>query len=201
MRSLAVLLVAFGLLSCHQGQGRPSGSRRGWLSVQDCRGLVLVWRRGDGFETGYAPRDVPVWARGRVRVICPGQNLAPGQALVADLCRRRQDGKYPYRVMSLRAFESAPPKGCGGAALPEIVVYVSSTCPVCRKALAYLQQRKIPFVAKDVDADPGAAAELARKAAEAGISVRGVPVFDLGGRLVQGFDPRLIEAFVGGGNK
>jgi glutaredoxin len=74
-----------------------------------------------------------------------------------------------------------------------VVVYITSTCPVCAQALSYLKSRSISFTAKDIGKDRQAALELARKAAQAGVQATGVPIFDVGGELIKGFDRRRLS--------
>jgi glutaredoxin len=78
-----------------------------------------------------------------------------------------------------------------------IILYGTAWCGACAKARAYLRQRGIAFDDKDIERDPAAAAELARKAARAGISPERVPVLDVRGTLLQGFDQRRLEALLG----
>lgn len=83
----------------------------------------------------------------------------------------------------------AEPSGGGG-----IVLYSTAWCPYCTKARNWFKARGVPFVEKDVEKSPDAAKELAAKAARSGTDVRGVPVIDVKGTLVAGFDvPRLEE--------
>ena len=71
-------------------------------------------------------------------------------------------------------------------------MYATSWCPVCTKARKFLKQQGIRYTEKDIEKDPSAAAELQAKARKAGVQPGGVPVFDVGGTLVPGFDePRL----------
>ena len=57
--------------------------------------------------------------------------------------------------------------------------------------------RKIPFADKDVEKDADAARELAAKAAKMGIPTDRVPVIDVRGRLLLGFDQARIETLLG----
>ena len=57
--------------------------------------------------------------------------------------------------------------------------------------------RKIPFADKDVERDADAARELAAKAAKMGIPTDRVPVIDVRGRLLLGFECARIEALLG----
>ncbi|HEX3698212.1 MAG TPA: glutaredoxin family protein [Polyangia bacterium] len=90
----------------------------------------------------------------------------------------------------------------GGAPLapgtkPVVTVYGTSWCGACRAARQYLSERKIPFADKDVEQDPAAARELAEKAAKLGIPTDRVPVIEVRGRLLLGFDQARIEALLG----
>ena len=189
-----------GCRGSHTRKHGPAGAALPAIEIKEGADLLFVYRSGEDFHTVTKIADVPVWARSWVRVLDPKVKGAKGGwVYVADLCHPGKGGRYPYRVVQLSTFESKGPLSCsGGGAPPKIVAYVSTTCPVCAKALAYLKSRGIPFVAKTVDKDPDAARELARKAAAAGVNVRGVPVFDIGGKLIQGFDPQVFERFAGG---
>jgi len=168
------------------------------IKVVDGAGLLFTYRTGDSFQTVDSVDKVPAWARGLVRVMDPKvRNVPAGWGYVADLCGKAKDGSYPYRAMRLSRFEKAQARSCTGATTaPKLIAYVSSTCPVCAQAEAYLKQRGIPFIARVVDKDPSAAAELAKKAKAAGVPIHGVPVFDIAGRLVSGFDPNAMAAML-----
>ena len=60
-----------------------------------------------------------------------------------------------------------------------------------------LGRRKIPFADKDIEQDADAAQELATKAAKMGIPTDRVPVIDVRGRLLLGFDKARIETLLG----
>ncbi|HXI54954.1 MAG TPA: glutaredoxin family protein [Polyangia bacterium] len=92
------------------------------------------------------------------------------------------------------------PHGDGGLApgtTPVVTVYGTSWCGACRAARQYLSERKIPFADKDVEQDPAAARELAQKAAKLGIPTDRVPVIEVRGRLLLGFDRARIETLLG----
>ncbi len=82
---------------------------------------------------------------------------------------------------------------------PPIVMYATTHCPVCTNARRWLLNQKVPYVEKDIEKDPAAAAELEQKGAAQKVSVRGVPVFDVYGTLVPGFDPGTIAALLNRG--
>jgi glutaredoxin len=98
----------------------------------------------------------------------------------------------------------APAGGDGGAGAgahfggtPVVTIYGTSWCGACRAARQYLTERKIPFADKDVERDPAAAQELADKASKLGVPTDRVPVIDVRGRLLLGFDRARIEALLG----
>jgi len=82
-------------------------------------------------------------------------------------------------------------------ATPVVTIYGTSWCGACRAAREYLTERKIPFADKDVERDPEAARELAAKASKMGIPTDRVPIIDVRGRLLLGFDRARIEALLG----
>ena len=99
---------------------------------------------------------------------------------------------------TLMAAAVAARKQRGGAeAAPsrsnDVVVYSTAWCGYCRKAKAWLTKKGIAFTEKDIEKDMDAAAELASKAAAAGVQPNGVPVIDARGTLVLGFDQARLE--------
>jgi glutaredoxin len=82
-------------------------------------------------------------------------------------------------------------------ATPAVTIYGTSWCGACRAAREFLTERKIPFADKDVERDPDAARELAAKASKMGIPTDRVPIIDVRGRLLLGFDRARIEALLG----
>jgi glutaredoxin 3 len=80
---------------------------------------------------------------------------------------------------------------------PVVTIYGTSWCGACRAARQYLTERKIPFADKDIENDPAAAQELRDKASKMGIPTDRVPVIDVRGRLLLGFDRARIESLLG----
>jgi glutaredoxin len=92
---------------------------------------------------------------------------------------------------------AAPAPSNAAAGPPVVTIYGTSWCGACRAARQYFAGRKIPFADKDVERDPAAARELGDKAAKMGIPTDRVPVIDVRGRLLQGFDRARIEMLLG----
>ncbi len=107
-------------------------------------------------------------------------------------------GKAPKQgTTSARSGEQVPDGHGGGQSVasrakrgPPVTLYMTSWCPYCRKTAAYLKARGIQFVAKDIEKDAQAAQEVARKARGYG----GVPVVDIAGTIIRGYDPVQIDA-------
>ena len=93
---------------------------------------------------------------------------------------------------------STPPGGTvSPGTTPVVTIYGTSWCGACRAAREYMTAHKIPFADKDVERDPAAAQELADKASKMGIPTDRVPIIDVRGRLLLGFDRERIEALLG----
>lgn len=68
-----------------------------------------------------------------------------------------------------------------------ITMYTTPTCAFCHMAKEYFKARGLDFTAKDVTTDPSAYHELLDKSQQLG-----VPVIDIGGTIIVGFDrPRI----------
>ncbi len=83
------------------------------------------------------------------------------------------------------------PKEC--EALPDspkdkVLLYETSWCGVCKAAKRFMREQGIPFLSKDLEKDPGAQKELSCKALKEKKRLNGVPVLDVGGQLMLGFD-------------
>lgn len=74
----------------------------------------------------------------------------------------------------------------------KITVYKTSWCAFCHSEMQWLDKLGIPYVSKDIEADKSAYDELLSKN---GGSFSGVPVTDIAGDLILGFDrPKLQDA-------
>ena len=77
---------------------------------------------------------------------------------------------------------------------PPIILYSTSWCGVCKKAKKFMQNKGLAFVEKDIEKDRQAARELQEKCDRAKVPMGGVPVIDVGGALLRGFDgDRLLS--------
>ena len=69
-----------------------------------------------------------------------------------------------------------------------IKIYSTSTCPWCKKAKAYLTEKGIEFESVDVSSDEKAQKEMIDRSGQ-----MGVPVLDIDGKIVIGFDKEKID--------
>jgi glutaredoxin 3 len=135
-------------------------------------------------------------------------------------------GKAQARALSREAFEtgalaqlppgeSSPVAGPHGPPLPEelppgvdsgasgtvgpavVTVYGTPWCGACKAVKQYLASKHIPYAYKDIENDPAAARELQAKASKMGIPTDRVPILDVRGRLLLGFDRARLDAMLG----
>jgi glutaredoxin-like YruB-family protein len=71
-----------------------------------------------------------------------------------------------------------------------ITVYSTPSCPWCHKTKEFLKQKNVEFKDVDVSKDRTAAMEMIQKSGQ-----MGVPVTDIDGKIIIGFDQEaIIEA-------
>lgn len=73
-----------------------------------------------------------------------------------------------------------------------VKVYSTPACPWCAVTKNYLKSRNVPYEDIDVSRDRAAAAEMVRKSGQ-----RGVPVIDIDGKIIVGFDQAAIDGLIG----
>lgn len=69
-----------------------------------------------------------------------------------------------------------------------IKIYSTSTCPWCKRAKAYLDEKGIAYENIDVSSDEKAQKEMIDKSGQ-----MGVPVIDIDGKIIVGFDKEEID--------
>lgn len=69
-----------------------------------------------------------------------------------------------------------------------VKVYSTPTCPWCHKAKEYFEDKNIAFEDLDVSSDMKAAMDMINKSGQ-----RGVPVIDIDGNIIVGFDQEQID--------
>lgn len=70
----------------------------------------------------------------------------------------------------------------------KVIVYSTTICPWCHRVKDYLKQHNIKFEEKNVQEDQEAAHEMVEKSGQ-----MGVPVIDIDGKIIVGFDKEKID--------
>lgn len=71
----------------------------------------------------------------------------------------------------------------------KVLIYSTNTCVFCKKAKEFFKEHKIEFTEIDVGKDIKAAKEMVTKSGQ-----MGVPVIDVNGKIIVGFDkPALMK--------
>ena len=76
--------------------------------------------------------------------------------------------------------------------MKKVTVYTTPTCGWCHRVKAYLKEKGVSFEEKDVSRDREAAMEMIQKTNQ-----MGVPLLDIGGAMIVGFDKERINYFLG----
>ncbi|MFH1500995.1 MAG: glutaredoxin domain-containing protein [archaeon] len=70
----------------------------------------------------------------------------------------------------------------------KVIVYSTETCPWCHRVKDWLKEKKVKFEDKNVAEDANAAQEAVEKSGQ-----MGVPVIDVDGEIIVGFDKEKLE--------
>jgi len=74
---------------------------------------------------------------------------------------------------------------------PRVIIFSTPTCSFCNAAKTYFRQKGIKFRDVDVSRDATAARDMVRRSGQ-----QGVPVIDIGGRIIVGFDKPKIDSLL-----
>ena len=188
--------------------------------------LTWIDDKGD-FHVETRVADVPMMGRDSVRVVDPNKEdgTHADRIFVVDLRTARPDGTFPVRVMTRVDFEAiavarreksgptlasaGPPSPSAPAVAdngnqnnpppvrPPVIIYGAEWCGACHDAARYLKSKGIPFIEKDVEKDQGAAREMQDKLARSGKHAGSIPVIDVRGKVMVGFNAQEIDAALG----
>lgn len=84
-----------------------------------------------------------------------------------------------------------------GAVRPVVILYGASWCGACHEAAAYMKKKGIPFIEKDIEKDSGAERELRSKLARSGVNTGSIPILDVRGKILVGFNPQSLDQALG----
>ena len=73
-----------------------------------------------------------------------------------------------------------------------VKIYSTTQCPYCKMAKEYFTKNNVDFQDFNVEADDEALAEMVKKSGQLG-----VPVIDINGTIIVGFDRQSIEHALG----
>jgi glutaredoxin len=101
----------------------------------------------------------------------------------------------PGRSALVRAAARLPdtPPTDRAASSSTVVIYTAKWCGWCQAALAHLDQRGVQYTNRDIEDDPQAPRDLRHLTGSTS-----VPVLEIGGELVRGFDVARIDALLDG---
>lgn len=76
--------------------------------------------------------------------------------------------------------------------MPKITVYTTPTCAYCKMAKAFLKEHNLAYEERDVAADAAAREEMIKKSGQ-----MGVPVIEVDGRIIAGFNKTGLANLLG----
>ena len=76
--------------------------------------------------------------------------------------------------------------------MANIIIYSTPTCGYCRMAKEYLKSKNVAFTEVDVSVDRKKQEEMIAKSGQ-----YGVPVIDVGGKIIVGYDKRKLDEYAG----
>jgi glutaredoxin len=218
---LLVLALAPGCRRKDDGTAPHARELPALVLRDDTPDLLLTWVDGRGeFHIAMKVAEVPPEGREAVRVVVTTRDDGATTDLVyvARLTEKKPDGTYAVSTMARTEWEALaesrrspkvataprpsgepparPPQPGQNAGRVTVIIYGASWCGPCHDAQAHLKRRGVPFIYKDVEEDSGAAREMSRKLEKAGTRGGSIPVIDVGGRVLIGFDPGALDAAV-----
>jgi glutaredoxin len=199
----------------------PVGPTLPALQLDDqSRDLMLTWVDAQGdFHVVERIDEVPAEAREKVRVVQVGNEAGTGQQVyIADLRSKDKNGKYAVRVAPRREWDAlgaerrkarmealAPtPEALAKANAPEqpasgksyAIIYGADWCKPCHQAEDFLRSLGVEVTKKNIEESGAAQAEMRQKLAKVHRSGASIPVIDLNGNIMVGFNPEVLRRLV-----
>lgn len=226
LAAFLVAAIAVGACHRSAATGSPDAAASLPVVRPDGGNMLLTWidDKGD-FHVETRVADVPLMGRDIVRVEAENGDYTTSadHVIIVDLRQTGVDGTYPVRTMARAEFEAiavarreksgptlatgaapskaaspppqeAPDKAPSAAA---VIIYGAEWCGACHEAARYLRHKGIAYVEKDVEKDADAAHEMQSKLAKSGLRAGSIPVIDVRGKVMVGFNPAEIDAALG----
>lgn len=76
--------------------------------------------------------------------------------------------------------------------MPKITIYTTPTCVYCKATKAFFKENNVVYEERDVSVDAKARDEMISKSNQ-----MGVPVIDIDGQIVTGFDKAKLQQLIG----
>lgn len=212
--ALALVTVAPGCKKKDDGTAPTANELPPIKLTDETRDLLLTWidEKGNG-HTAMSVPEVPPEGRGQVRVVLTKSDDGASGDLyyVANLATKQPDGSYPVVTMTRQAWDALSAERRGvridrpiasreapqdGDAKDIAIVYGAEWCKPCHDAEKFLRARQVPVVYKDIEQSESARKEMLRKLEKIGRPGGAIPVLDVMGQVLVGFDPREIDRIV-----
>ena len=76
--------------------------------------------------------------------------------------------------------------------MAKVTIYTTPTCVYCKMSKAFFKEHSIDYTEKDVASDLAAREEMVKRSGQ-----MGVPVIDVDGTLIVGFDKEKLSELLG----
>ena len=139
-------------------------------NIQDARRLQV----GEAYRLDYKSARLAALDDADIKPVTEG--VAPTQPKVVVLKKTISDEPQKLASTSVDGGES-------------VILYSTSWCGYCRKARSYFDRNDIDYIEKDIEKDRAAAKELRAKVK----GYSGVPVIDIDGTVIRGYDLAKIK--------
>jgi glutaredoxin len=120
------------------------------------------------------------------------EKTGPTLASAAPADKDPPDPSQPQQPRSPLAGDDRP-----SDARPLVIIYGADWCSACHDAAAYLRRKGVAFVEKNVETDRDAAREMNQKLVKNGLRGGSIPVLDVKGKVMVGFNPRSVDEALG----
>ena len=212
---IVLLLLSFACRQKPKEAGQAFSNEPPVELTDATKDVLLTWidEQGD-FHVTETISEIKDANKEHVRVVFTTNNsVDPEHVLVADLRQKDAKGRYTIRSITRSAWEEmgashrksrmealgTPAVVAADAGTAEVVavIYGADWCKACHETAQYLSSKGVKYVEKDVDKSRVIQAELQAKFTRAHVPpTSSIPVTDISGRLIVGFNPQALDSAV-----
>jgi len=158
-------------------------------SAQEVAGYIFLANlRERGPDGAYRVRLAP---RAEFEGVAAARRAGRGMGVLeARPAQPSQSSQTPGEANRAESNTGADPSG---TQRPAVIIYGASWCGPCQQTKAFLKAKHVSFIEHDIDEDSSAAREMDQKLARAGMRRGSIPVLDVRGRILVGFEPGSLE--------